>query len=789
MKKLLLILVLPLILISCPKEETTPEDEDPGENPQTILAEADIGPSGATLEAEGISLTVPPGTFPGTFTVQISEETEHTEDFGENTASPSFRITGIPQDYSGSLVLRIQYEGTLKDEYYMALGEIDQIYESVDDPDEDHVEEPEDGKEVPVYALYDATDSSGYLVARIPSPGELPEQLSGQESGLKSTMSLGPFGVVVKAVYDCFTIEGTYFTVTCPFISERDKAISLARYMDEAMETYVGMKLADLGKIVTVIMYRKKKINVVVTGQDPDKGRPHVLKMPPLGHCTLDESGYVPVERYIWSAEMKLNISRAALGQYSDQEIKSWAYLWVYRMLYYTYFGDKMDWFAYASAYWMREKYGGTSGISEFVAAFGTTSPLWGMEAGKEWYKKPYQMTSLDIGGRIFRNEEWHAIGMYPFVKYLDQTYFAGDKEIYDRILKQILLGESGTPMEGIINALEAPEYTWWPGFFKEYLTLELTNLSASDFMQSLHMISQINFKNETDTTWLSDGDYPDLSANLYKVSFLFPEFKNEASLNLKVGPSSLNLDYVTAMAFGLKNNTLEYFDHAPDLTISNLKALKENGYSIMVAVINSASDPKKPLPDGSPTPEDPLHIELDTRLQTKPDFNYVAINGIIARADFIDADGTTTEQQFWVETEPRQGEMTGYTFTASWSEPWFEGSEQTCSGTIEIQFDPERFPDYITRYSFTETCEEDVAVHTRTIVGENLEFRGYPHPDLTVASRYFYVEGTGACSYITSMDETYTSYGGEVLSQSVDGTLRCDDYSLVDILVAYSPY
>ena len=818
MKKLLLILFLPLLLIACPKEDIPPEEEE------AILAEADIGPTGATLEAEGISLTVPPGAFPATYTVQISEEEEeYADDFGENGASPAFRITGIPAVYSGSLVLRVRYERTPEDEYYLAVGEIAEISQSLEDPAADYVEDPEGGKAMPVYALYEATDSSGYLVARIPSPGQVPEDLTGsayggadegaaggvagntsigaaggvaghtpgEMSGLKSTLGLGPFGLVVKAVYDFFTIEGTYFTVTCPYVPVRDKAISLARYMDEAMATYVGMKLADFGKIATVILYRKKKINVVVTGQDPEKSRPHVLIMPPLGPCTLDELGHVPMERYIWSAEMRLNISRTALEGFSDQEIKSRAYFWVYRMVYYAYFGDHMDWFAYASACWMREKFGGTSGISELSAALTAMSPLWGMEAGKEMYNKPLQETILEIGGAIFRNEEWHAIGMYPFVKYLDQTYFPGDKELYDRILKKILLGESGTPMEGIIHALEAPEYTWWPGFFKEYLTLELTNMSATDFMNSLHDISQINFKNETDTTWLSDGDYPDLSAKLFKVNFLFPEFKNEASLKLKVGPSSLNLDYVTAMAFGLKNNTLEYFDHAPDLTISNLKALKENGYSIMVAVINSASEPERVDPDNPPAAGDLLHIELDTRLQTIPDFNYVAINGIIAAADFKDADGTTNEQAFWYESEPRRGEMNmaDYTLTASWSDPWFEGSDQTCSGTIEIQFDPARFPEYITRFSITETCEEDVAVHTRTITGENFELRGDPHPDLSVPSVHFYVQGTDVCKYLKSYDEVYTSYGGEILSQSVTGTLRCDEHSVLDVLVACSPY
>ncbi len=776
MKKLLLLLLLPFLLVACPKEEIPPEEEE------TILAEADIGPSGGTLEAEGVSLTVPPGSFTGTFTVQISEEKEYADDFGENGASPAFRIKGIPAGCRDSLTLRIRYDVPMEDEYYLAVGEIEEIYPA----GEAGSEISETGNEMAVYALYAATDSSGYLVARIPFPEQVPEDLT----GLKSAMYLGPFGLVVKAVYNCFTIKGNYFTVTCPYPSARNNALSLGRYLDEAMEAYIGMELADLGKIATVITYRKKKINVVVTLQDPEKNRPHVLKMQPLGPCTLDELGKVPVNRYLASADMKLNISRTALEGFTDAEIKSWAYLWVYRMLCYAYSGSRMDWFAYASAFWMQEKYAGLSNLNDLMVSLVAMSPFNGMEAGKTQYASSGEVT-LEIGGTISGNVELHATGMYPFVKYMDRRYFAGDKTLYARIMKETLLGESGTSMEGIIEALEDPEYNWWPGFFREYMTLKLTDLSADNFLKSLLFTGQIDFRNETDTTWLSDDDYPDLSAKLFKVNFLFPEFKNEASLNLKVGPPSLNMDYVTAMAFSLKGSAMEYLGQGTDLTIPGLKTMKENGYSIIVAVINSASDPQKPLPDGSPAPEDPLHIELDTRLQTIPAFNYVLINGIIFRSNFIDMDGNTTDQQFVYLDDPRQGEMnmSDYSFTASWSEPWFEGSDQTCSGTIVIRFDPARFPEYITSFSITETCEEDVAVHTRTVTGENFSLRGEPHPDLTVPNVRFYIQGDGVCSYISTLEETYTSYGGDVLSRSVAGTIHCDEQSLLDILVAVSPY
>lgn len=90
MKKILLILVLPLVLISCPKDEIEPGNQG------RIIAEAEIGPAGALLETEEISIEVPPGAFDDTYTVQISEEQEFISDFGGNTVTSIFRVSGIP---------------------------------------------------------------------------------------------------------------------------------------------------------------------------------------------------------------------------------------------------------------------------------------------------------------------------------------------------------------------------------------------------------------------------------------------------------------------------------------------------------------------------------------------------------------------------------------------------------------------------------------------------------------------------------------------------------------------
>ncbi len=75
-------------------------------------------------------------------------------------------------------------------------------------------------------------------------------------------------------------------------------------------------------------------------------------------------------------------------------------------------------------------------------------------------------------------------------------------------------------------------------------MTGELYNISFEHFGDKIHSLDQLNFYREVDTTFYNDADYQDLSARLHKINFMMNEFKEDATLNLKLGPSSLNLNY-----------------------------------------------------------------------------------------------------------------------------------------------------------------------------------------------------------------------------------------------------
>ncbi len=96
--------------------------------------------------------------------------------------------------------------------------------------------------------------------------------------------------------------------------------------------------------------------------------------------------------------------------------------MWVYRMLYYLYLGDRMDWYAHASVIWMKEKYTGISDYTLLDFLLMGKSPFLGMEAGKKQYKGEEERHSV-LGGRITKQVQEHSIGMTPFLQYLDQRY------------------------------------------------------------------------------------------------------------------------------------------------------------------------------------------------------------------------------------------------------------------------------------------------------------------------------------------------------------------------------
>ena len=753
MKKLLLLL-LPLILISCPKE-------DPNEYPGDILAEAGIGTSGGTLETKDVTLTVPPGTFTENHTIRLEAEVMHTDDFAGNSVTQAYRLTGIPSVTSGPMTLRVRFDGSLDGETYIAMGNGYKMLETEE--------------ELVTYALYPASESSGSLVAEIPTlSGE-----AGDADQLKSALFLPNLYMVFTGLSHMKESEGAYFDFSYPSRMDEQKLLQLAGYLHEAMDEFIEMNLADKDALDAAVELMGKP-TVVITKRNTTGPNAWSVDMPRMKRISGTDALADP-GRYSQHANVRLNTTLSALEQSPQEVVKSMAYLWVYRMIYFFYFGDQMDWYAYASALYMKEKFAGISDHS--FATFSTIgkSPFRGMEAGKEFYDYTSPFPSV-LGGAIPLYEHLHGMGMYPFIKYLDRRY-PDDKTLFSRILRESILGESGTSMEGIIHALEEPETLWWPGFFEQYLTRGLAEIPAEEFMNMLESGNEINFDKEANTAVSNTSEYVDLSAGLYRINFLFPEFQNESSLNVKTVCADLQPEYRTALVFGLKNNTMEYLAGASDLTIEGLKTLKSGGTSsIVVVVANSYCEPAA---------FERLNIELQTSLRSLPEdivFTGVGLS-LHCMTTYMYSAGGTSIDRFDYDSDIRSGTMESDFFTAAWDESTTTGK----SGTIEVEFDPSQFPFHVNRFTLNAentgvwwanptTGNFEHVNESFTIEGEHVVLEEYDMVYNSGLRQHYFtcrIYGTDACNHIARVNHVVRDEDMNLIREGEgEGSAVCDDQS-----------
>ena len=744
MKKPLLLIITSLVLVSCNK----PGDDEINDTtlvPGSVLTENDIGPSGGIIEADGISVTIPPGTFITSSRVQILMGEESSNVFGNNTVTGLYVIDGIPEDFAKPIEIRLAYTGTLANDHYLVVGTEPEILESEEN--------------MFSCALYEATDSSGTLVSYIEPPATSGSSEAGTKKSTKSVFAK----LILMAITNMTSHETPFFRFDFQYQADRARIVKFSTYLDAAIDTFAAMNLINK-TFVEAACKEFGKPSVTIWGLSNEGYLSWSIEMPDFQMRTQDIPPSYGV--VIWKSllQIKLNVPERVLRDASEKEMAALAFLLVYRLSCFINVGSLQNWFIYGSTYWIMEKNTGevtydVTGSPEFAM-----SPLRGMESGKTIFEDTNPVKSV-MGGTVTSQMATYGMSMIPLIKYLDQTYGQNGKLILS-ILSKTLYSASKIPTEAIIEAIDDPEYIWLPGFYKAYLTRALYPISFDHFLDKIHSLDQLDIYREADTTMYNDAEYADLSARLYKANFLMPEFKEEASLNFKLGPPSLNLNYVTTMAFGLKNSELEYFDHAPDLTITKLAELTQNDYhSIVALVVNSANEP--PFNES-------LTIELDTKLRIAPkDFDWVIVK-VKARAKYTYNDGTSSEGSYiYADGDIRAGGMTGNKFTATWSEPFSSG---TSSGAIDIFFDLDRYPNYISGYSVTETRTLSDK-RTYTITGEDLEFIG--SRDYTGTYSY-YVTGEETKNYITSLNEVYTGSGD--YGYSTDGIPITDESSYIEI-------
>ena len=152
--KSLLILLASVVLItslSCSEDPSSPKKVDEDTIPQDAVT---IGVEGGTVEKGDLTITIPAGAFDGNYDIAVNE-VEDDGAFGENSVSTSYKINGLPSDYTKPLTVKSKYSGQLSGNTFLAIGQMARDKIEMDSS--------------VVYGLYPATDSSGALTSSFPA--------------------------------------------------------------------------------------------------------------------------------------------------------------------------------------------------------------------------------------------------------------------------------------------------------------------------------------------------------------------------------------------------------------------------------------------------------------------------------------------------------------------------------------------------------------------------------------------------------------------------------------------
>jgi hypothetical protein len=308
-----------------------------------------------------------------------------------------------------------------------------------------------------------------------------------------------------------------------------------------------------------------------------------------------------------------------------------------YPLAFYTHHYEKAEqfWLHHAIAAWSEGRFPATPGFTPLNFEEHFWAPFNGMHISGE--DTPHHIAS-------------HGIGMAPLIDYL--VGLEGDgfiKRIFDGLATHKIA------LEAVLEGTEGSEAVWWPGFFKEYIGGDIYGVNADRFLERVSGTFTID--SAGDTLKHFDADYPDLSAKLYRIDLDYEAMRERGTFGFKLGPASLNLDYLEVLVFGLRDGELEFLDEGVDFALGDLGAYR----SLVVAVVNSASE--------EPYTEN-LRIELDIRAEVSDwpwRFVYIVLRDVGAKVESYtpayDRYDTTTTWNLTLSHQPYEVEKQGNTF------------------------------------------------------------------------------------------------------------------------------
>ena len=632
----------------CSGDSSTEPDANDGPT-----ASAVIDNTGGTAALEDFTVHIPSGAFDGETTLDLSVDSDDGS-FGDEGASSKYLVEGIPREYAEPLRIALPHDGSLTGELRIAAGE------ATDDPlfDEPQV----------FYRLYEATDSSGFLVADLP-PGAF-----GSSNKTKSGSGRDPLlDIYFKGVHQWSKPKTTsHFNIEH---SAKEKS-----FVDTHLETSLEnawQKVKDLGFSYEFMFF---PMQVYLFSEGASKKSRFAY----YHHMEDDPWLFIDAGKVDDPVSYGDSITISASREFFHAVLASRDFKYVG--------SDGLPdgqrlWFHHAVAsYGEKHFVTGTDyephGLTPYPENRGL-SPFAGMQAG--------------VTGGTWE----HGVGMATMIDYLAREY---GTSVLPAIYNEFIIGRS--PVDALEQAVPDPLNGWWPDYMKSYTLGEhfgyFPTCDEGDYdLGMVYHSTPFYIRSSADTLKRFSETQSDISCMMYYVKLDYPNIDPGATVQFSVSSPTAAADDIAVIVSGFNGLRFQHFGTSTSqVSVSGLRDLMSDASDNIIATV-AYSGALSPSYTGSAV------IDLEVRVlgggTPALDFTRCEIDAIV-RGEILHSIGTTAyDSRSWRARE--KGSFTGNTFFASWRDTSDVNVETVIyQGDMTVIVDPATL--IVTSFDLDETAE-----------------------------------------------------------------------------------
>ncbi len=670
-----------------------------------ILKSATIGPEGGKLETEDFSLFVPTGAFTEIVKIDLSIDPNDIS-FSENSGSPLFIVEGIPEIINQNLFIGIKYLDLNADTIFAAVGE-----RSIDWGD---------GEEANYFDVKPTFDSLNYQYFEISPSYYNPRRLK------KALLKVGEYRsnskLILKLLKDYSYASVDILTLFYP------------KKYSEIIPAFAKLLLE------VPVAFSKTLFSEGQTYQN-------------VGVFIMDIPGYFAKSlKYVAMPDYDvIQVNEKFFNESSFYDIRrEYAHLYYYTHIFTkssdpeeTYKKGLNNWFNedphsriiyHAIATWSEELFEPKS--IDFVP-----NCFWGNEL--RIFNGLFSGTKINS---LVSKEYEDGYSLAALIKYL--VKIGGLNLLYRYHIVSTGVDQDKVPIRFFENIRSSSsdvisENIWLPDFYKEYIQGNIYNVPSEKFLNNITETVEFN---DGDTLKHADETYNDLSAKLFEIKINSDEIKNKKSLRFKLGPESLNLDYIKTLVFGITDDNIIYLEGGDDFLVGNLSAYK----GLLACVVNSGNE--APYTGTS-------NINLDVKVSKDPAFHHCDIKIRV----YTPQDSSYWDPWWWTDGSFKDNVYTGKINSE------LQGGAAT--GSIQVVVDDHR---NILSLSVMASSDYEGFKSEWGLTAANV----FPTSESPYAIDYKYY-GTDVCIYVPSIYAKYTETDGSSYELN---QRNCDENSVLEI-------